>query len=604
MRTLRQTQVSNQELCVCLDGVANEPDSSPDLRKRSSFSAALSSRKTTEAPPVPPLPPNMRTPSSSSAGWSVSSSQQSTPSSAATSKGATKRLSAMIRRSSSNLAAHAAASPKQPYKEISSISSPVGPTIHTPYSVTFGPDSTVSLTQMPASSMQSAGSPLAKKPSLQQLNGLNATMSTSSVNLIGDATPQPPRFRTTSMGNNQTTKNQRRPSPLKPIDPKPMESSDDLPRTFSPGFHLPSTTPSSPYRQRTLAGSVTSFQQQAQTSPSPLAVETFPTDNSDTETEESAVTGRTKSKATPVTMPVPRVRQSTSFSSGLREMNDADAPRPSNVSSMSRRSVQQRLSSDPSSVASQDSEKSSTLKRITSFSKKHGRRLSGGWKFGQGSTDEKHGPSLETVSGSPSKPEAMLGETNGGAEPAPSRGKTAFPSDPRPSSSVARKKAASHEPGTSGAGHLNTAFSFGGASNSDGAAEATPKQTKRRSQQDFVIPDNVLAKQKELKRGISSVKRFAGGVQCKIPSASHDLTHSPQVSRRLSRARLQQRAYQWYCGRHAPVRRPRERICAMVGDGDGAHRGRLDGHAARGRGAGIGPTEAHHLSRQRRSSRW
>lgn len=500
----------------------------------------------------------MRTPSSSSAAWSVSSSQQSTPSSAATSRqGATKRLSAMIRRSSSNLAAHASASPKAPHKEISSISSPVGPTIHTPYSVTFGPDSTVSLTQMPASSMASTGSPLAKQPSLQQLNGLYATMSSSSVNLIGDVTPQP-RPRTTSMGINQT-QNQRKPSPLKPMEAKPVESSDELPRTFSPGFHLPSTTPSSPYRQRTLAGSVTSFQAQSQTSPSPLAVETFPTD-SDTETEESAVTGtgRTKSKVTPVTMPVPRIRQSTSISSGLRDMNDsasAEAPRPSNVSSMSRKSVQQRLSSDPSSTTSHESEKTSTLKRITSFSKKHGRRLSGGWKFGQGSTEEKHGPSLETVSGSPSKPETMLVDPNGSAEP-PSRGKTAFPSDPRPSSSVARKKAASHEPGT-GAGQLNTAFSFGGASNSDGTLEATPKQTKRRSQQDFVIPDNVLAKQKELKRGITSVKKFAGGVQCKLQGLNlYCLTHSPQVTRRVSRARLQQRAPKRHCRRHALVRRP------------------------------------------------
>lgn len=430
----------------------------------------------------------------------------------------------MMRRSSSNLAAHAGASPKQPLKEITSISSPVGPTIHTPYSVTFGADSTVSLTQMPASSMQGDASPLAKKPSLQQLNGLNSTMSTSSVNLVGNANASQPRYRTTSMGSTQAS-TKRRPSPLKPVDPKAAGAYDDLPRTFSPGFHLPSTTSSSPYRNRTLAGSVSSFQQQAQTSPSPLAVGKFPSDDSDTETEESAATGRTKGKTTSMPMPVPRVRQSTSVSSGLRELNDAssEAPRPSNVSSMSRNDVRpkprQASAATTASATSQDSsEKTSTLRRITSFSKKHGRRLSGGWKFGQSASDAKPGFPLETVSGSPSKPEIFGDEGRPEYPPVPAANattKTAFPSDPRRSNSVIRKKAASHEPGfrEKRTGHLDTAFALSTSLNADDPANATPKKSKRRSQQDFVIPENVLAKQKDLKRDITSVKKFAGGVK-------------------------------------------------------------------------------------------
>jgi hypothetical protein len=40
------------------------------------------------------------------------------------------------------------------------------------------------------------------------------------------------------------------------------------------------------------------------------------------------------------------------------------------------------------------------------------------------------------------------------------------------------------------------------------------RERRRLSFNDFVIPDQVLAKQKELKRGIGAVKKFAGGVQC------------------------------------------------------------------------------------------
>jgi len=42
------------------------------------------------------------------------------------------------------------------------------------------------------------------------------------------------------------------------------------------------------------------------------------------------------------------------------------------------------------------------------------------------------------------------------------------------------------------------------------------RERRRLSFNDFVIPDQVLAKQKELKRGIGAVKKFAGGVQCEF----------------------------------------------------------------------------------------
>jgi len=46
------------------------------------------------------------------------------------------------------------------------------------------------------------------------------------------------------------------------------------------------------------------------------------------------------------------------------------------------------------------------------------------------------------------------------------------------------------------------------------------KQRRRQSWNDFVIPRDVLEKQKELKEGLGAVKMFAGGVEGELPATS------------------------------------------------------------------------------------
>jgi hypothetical protein len=100
---------------------------------------------------------------------------------------------------------------------------------------------------------------------------------------------------------------------------------------------------------------------------------------------------------------------------------------------------------------------------------------------------------LTTVEGSPSKPSSFTdGESPKPTSTFPSEFELAHPP-------VKRRPKTMHlsaEPST------NTTH------------PRTPRERRPLSFSDFVIPDQVLAKQKELKRGIGAVKKFAGGVQC------------------------------------------------------------------------------------------
>jgi hypothetical protein len=197
----------------------------------------------------------------------------------------------------------------------------------------------------------------------------------------------------------------------------------------------------------------------------------------------------------------------------------------------------------------------STLRRLSSLSKKHGRRISGGWKFGTGSSTSTNSSSegrvkLETVVGSPVKqarvvadelsPDAAAGpeedgesrdiETGGlgleahGGPDKPDRyvrgGSVSAPNSIlKPPTQSARDLNAEWDKlasGTAPAGlPLNSASTqairLGGSSKAD-------KERRRQSWNDFVIPKNVLEKQKEVRRGIEGVKRFAGGVESELPS--------------------------------------------------------------------------------------
>jgi hypothetical protein len=63
---------------------------------------------------------------------------------------------------------------------------------------------------------------------------------------------------------------------------------------------------------------------------------------------------------------------------------------------------------------------------------------------------------------------------------------------------------------------------------SGGSAKAD-KERRRQSWNDFVIPRNVLEKQKEVRRGIEGVKRFAGGVEGKFPARGASSSFSFEI---------------------------------------------------------------------------
>jgi hypothetical protein len=183
-----------------------------------------------------------------------------------------------------------------------------------------------------------------------------------------------------------------------------------------------------------------------------------------------------------------------------------------------------------------------TLKRITSFSKKHGRRLSGGWKFGSTSSTSSIESEvaviqqaqvvhrLEPVAGSPSKlptmdkdvdvPSVLSASSVSSIDigspttvehtpmPLP-RALPVPPVPPVPASATQPQTQAS--PAKAKAKNVETEV-WDDWDEPTTSTRKRPRERRRMSFGDFVIPDSVLAKQKELKRGIGAVKKFAGGV--------------------------------------------------------------------------------------------
>ncbi|KAL1410655.1 hypothetical protein Q8F55_004674 [Vanrija albida] len=318
------------------------------------------------------------------------------------------------------------------------------------------------------------------------------------------------------------------------------------PRTFSPGFHLPSPSPGSPYAQRAAAMSATSVPYS-----SPLSRGEAPVDEDDTDTEvETGKTPVGRKKIRPVSaMPAPRP-----VDSGLtRTYNQVNAsvpclsPRQPQVATLppsasTTSSHQTRLSSSPSTTATSItssgnsqglSSTHTTLRRLTSFSKKHGRRLSGGWKFGStsststtGSGEKAGGHTLETVNGSPSKPSVDASRSAVEMQRPVVPGQ-AFDDD-GVQTAVLPPQRSTDPPASAPA--ATTTQSMGpdpwatDAAPRDATAKGKPpKERRRTSFNDFVIPTEVMAKQKELKRGIGAVKKFAGGIQAlKILVDTHE----------------------------------------------------------------------------------
>lgn len=159
---------------------------------------------------------------------------------------------------------------------------------------------------------------------------------------------------------------------------------------------------------------------------------------------------------------------------------------------------------------------SNTMRRLGSISKKHGRRLSGGFKFGTTSsnssneTDRRSSQALETVAGSPSKSSSSPVRTQ--RPPLPQHmPDEIFRSDVRngsisaPSSHFQTTRAK-----TLGKSEISPTVAATLSGESFNAKQ--DKQRRRQSWADFVIPKDVLEKQKGLKEGIGAVKTFSGGV--------------------------------------------------------------------------------------------
>ncbi|WVN85382.1 uncharacterized protein L203_100527 [Cryptococcus depauperatus CBS 7841] len=184
----------------------------------------------------------------------------------------------------------------------------------------------------------------------------------------------------------------------------------------------------------------------------------------------------------------------------------------------------------------------STVKRLGSLSRKHGRRISGGWKFGTQSsssssnsgvggsvnvgsmlTQPKEGKPLPlaTVIGSPVKEDTdQVSKTNDLTD---SPVVVDHPTQPQQ-----QQQKSNHRPQPSDQWDQDFPISStmllkldqvekSAAHEKTLLAEAEKKkkedkQRRRQSWNDFVIPRNVMEKQKDLKEGISAVRQFAGGL--------------------------------------------------------------------------------------------
>ncbi|GMK58816.1 hypothetical protein CspeluHIS016_0602580 [Cutaneotrichosporon spelunceum] len=554
-----------------------------------------------DAPPVPPLPPNLKTPSVGSS--SAISTMSSSPSSA--SKSPVQRLSAMLRRSSSNLStALKKSSPSPPplpnaphpyafrngHESSASVSTIRHDRESSPpmYVMRHGQESVPSVYAAMLRAQESSPSVYAIRPAqesspsvyamrraqesspsvyamrhaqesspsvyaLRNGYGSGASVvspiagSTSSVNVTlgpssGKAFSGGLRHSASRQSLVPNTMPGRPTTPRRPSPIKVGQSDASGPRTFSPGFHLPNTVAGSPYH--------------AVSPPLPLVASTSRTESagSDTEMEDDgSTTPRRRRRVRPASVqPPPRELSNARF----KDIN-ASVPalgadqhqhqRPEVVripsSSISSQSLNPPTDATSPATATQHHPSANnngfghtTLKRITSFSKKHGRRLSEGWKFGSTSStssiesevaiiQQAQVHRLEPVAGSPSKLPTMdkgkesivdIGSPTTKEHPpippvppALASGSDPLPSQPKISPVRKAKQVEAEvwddwdEPATT--------------------ARKRPRERRRMSFGDFVIPDSVLAKQKELKRGIGAVKKFAGGVDAlKTLVESHD----------------------------------------------------------------------------------
>lgn len=286
----------------------------------------------------------------------------------------------------------------------------------------------------------------------------------------------------------------------------PKSPAMTAPHPFSPGFHPPSPSAGSPYRP----SSKSPF------SPPPLPhSSSFPIglakddSDEDTETEELDRTPRRKRIRPVSALPAPRSAAMNGWNgkgwrgfSGQGSSKPRPEPLPLGQRSTSAesavlpaRAITPRSPSFASSTAN-------TLHRLSSMSRKHGRRLSGGFRFGpEPSTAEPRSPtSLTPVAGSPSKPTQTTPRTHGEDDIDSDRA-------------------------DSGRDHRGTSVSAPASRIRDGQESASttsgPRKSDihRRRQSDtdikfsLAIPASVLAKQEGFKKGNSALRQFAKGLE-------------------------------------------------------------------------------------------
>lgn len=176
-----------------------------------------------------------------------------------------------------------------------------------------------------------------------------------------------------------------------------------------------------------------------------------------------------------------------------------------------------------------------TIRRLGSISKKHGRRISGGWKFGQQfpsasvsldvqevtptgvafdqSSAEEEVP-LGTVIGSPVREDVIESAEDEFVKPTMGLECT--------KSGVRRQ---THWPPPSEEWDQDFPHNESESQRIGSSVKADPlirtesrrredKNKRRQSWNNFIIPKNVLEKQKEIKEGIGAIKVFARGVEC------------------------------------------------------------------------------------------
>jgi hypothetical protein len=293
--------------------------------------------------------------------------------------------------------------------------------------------------------------------------------------------------------------------------------------SFSRGFHLPSPSAQSPYQPS--LGSTTAPANMPHSASFPLAMPA--TSDSDTETEpegEQQHTPRRK-KIRPVSaLPAPRMGINRGWNAeGWRGFSDQGPQGSKLVNVVGQRSASSETPPLPSTASPRTANfamsTANTIRRIGSISKKHGRRLSGGF-FGGTPTSSKEGsPStfLEPVVGSPSKPGRLAAATklegNKVHQTVDSEMSRAEEDESFDQAREMRDGSASAPVSVFRTGSMTTS-----------ASEATiigpvkpDKERRRQSWNDFVIPKSIMEMQSGLNKNRTAIRQFDAGIRRKLP---------------------------------------------------------------------------------------